>query len=83
MSLLAESMEQLLMKAFLQQCNIEMFGSMSEKITLLQSLMSNPNENQEHIGELWKVCLVELESFEHAFNEFKMAGYEKINSSMI
>ena len=76
-SLLAESMEQLQITAFLQQYDIEMFGGMSEKITQLQSLMENPNENQERISELWKVCLVELDSFEHAFNKFKMSDCEK------
>ena len=41
MTLLAETMEQLQIKAFLQQCDIEMFGDVSEKITLLQSLKGN------------------------------------------
>ena len=35
MTLLAETMEHLQIKAFLQQCDIEMFGDVSEKITLL------------------------------------------------
>ena len=73
MSLIAEAMEQLQMKAFLQ-CDGVMFRELFEKIDQLQLLMGDPNENKENITEQWIACLKELDTFEVAFNEFKITG---------
>ena len=72
MSLVAEAMEQLQIRAFLQQCDIQMFDGMSDRITQLQLLIEDSIKNQEHISEIWNVCMSKLVSFEKAFAEFKV-----------
>ena len=77
MSLLAEAIEQLQMKAFLPKCEIALFGSLDEQIFQLHSLMEDHLGNQDQIYQCWNDCISEILSFDEKFNEFKEYGCEK------
>ena len=77
MSLLAEAIEQLQMKAFLQKCEIAMFGSLDEQIFQLHSLMEDHLGNQDQIYQCWDDCISKILSFDEKFDEFKEYGCEK------
>ena len=77
MSLIAEALEQLQMKAFLQETSIEQFDDLSDIVSKIRQLMKDPIDNEDRISELWNDCLEEIVLFERKFEEFKAIGCEK------
>ena len=60
MSLITEAMEQLQMKAFLQETDVEIFSDVSGKVNQIQSLMKDPIKNRQLLCEVWKKSMVDV-----------------------
>ena len=60
MSLITEAMEQLQMKAFLQETDVETFSDVSGKVNQIQSLMKDPIKNRQLLCEIWNKSMVDV-----------------------
>ena len=72
MSLITEAMEQLQMKAFLQETDVKSFSDVSGRVNQIQWLMKDPIKNKKLIQELWNKSMVVVEEFEANFNNSKV-----------
>ena len=60
MSLITEAMEQLQMKAFLQETDVEIFSDVSGKVNQIQSLMKDLITNRQLLCKVWNKSMVDV-----------------------